>query len=61
MEISLEVVCPYCYQITCVEVDSSQFQLQFIEDCQVCCRPIKFTIRCKGGEITDYFADREMS
>jgi len=56
---TLEVICPYCHQVTCVEVDSRHKSQHFIEDCQVCCRPILFTIECEDGEVASYSADRD--
>ena len=38
------VMCPYCGEGTDVEVDISAGAQQYIEDCQVCCRPIEFVI-----------------
>jgi len=32
--------CPYCSESISVLVDDSQPQQNYVEDCQVCCRPI---------------------
>lgn len=32
--------CPYCGEAISVLVDDSLSQQRYIEDCQVCCRPI---------------------
>lgn len=32
--------CPYCGEIISVLVDDSVPQQQYVEDCEVCCRPI---------------------
>lgn len=32
--------CPYCGEKITIIIDCSQLPLHFIEDCQVCCRPI---------------------
>jgi len=42
--ISLEVQCPYCWEKIDVIVDNCGEDQQYIEDCQVCCRPINFHI-----------------
>ena len=39
------VQCPYCWQSFDLLVDCSVDQQEFIEDCEVCCRPIVFTVR----------------
>lgn len=37
---SLDVACPYCGEPICLVLDPSAGALRYIEDCQVCCRPI---------------------
>jgi hypothetical protein len=39
-----EIQCPYCGEVITVLVDCSVASQEYIEDCQVCCRPIYFTI-----------------
>ena len=40
-EISEQVIsCPYCGQAISILVDDSLPEQQYVEDCQVCCRPI---------------------
>ena len=41
--------CPYCWQSLEVEVEETAGSLEFVEDCQVCCRPIVFTWRGASG------------
>lgn len=36
--------CPYCGEYLCVLIDHQDAAQQYIEDCQVCCRPIVFVI-----------------
>jgi len=38
------VSCPYCGERIDVLVDPSVPQQNYIEDCQVCCRPIVFDV-----------------
>jgi len=38
------ITCPYCGEIINVLIDSSSMEQQYIEDCQVCCRPINFLV-----------------
>jgi len=42
--ISLEVQCPYCWEKIDIMIDHCGEDQQYIEDCQVCCRPINFHI-----------------
>ena len=39
------VYCPYCGESLEITVDTSVGQQDYIEDCQVCCKPIQFRIR----------------
>jgi transcription elongation factor Elf1 len=45
--------CPYCGERIKILIDSSDIDQQYIEDCQVCCKPINFLIsESMNGEIT---------
>lgn len=37
--------CPYCGESITVLIDCSVDEQQYIEDCEVCCRPIEFHLR----------------
>lgn len=43
--------CPFCGEPISVVVDHSIGEQEYIEDCQVCCRPIVFLVRAhsEGG------------
>lgn len=50
--IEQSVSCPYCGEIIEVLIEASEFQQTYIEDCQVCCRPINFDVSTSlEGEI----------
>jgi transcription elongation factor Elf1 len=36
--------CPYCGETIRVFIEPSDMDQQYIEDCQVCCRPINFSV-----------------
>jgi len=38
------IQCPYCGETITVLIDCSEEDAQYIEDCQVCCRPIGFHV-----------------
>ena len=42
---SAHIDCPYCGEPFEITVDSAVGQQEYIEDCQVCCKPIQFRIR----------------
>jgi len=42
------IQCPYCWEMIEILVDCSVESQQYIEDCQVCCRPINIAVTMKG-------------
>lgn len=38
------ISCPYCGEMITILVDDSLPEQQYIEDCQVCCRPIMMSV-----------------
>ena len=46
------ISCPYCGESIDVLIDPADLDQQYIEDCQVCCKPIIFlVIETMQGEI----------
>lgn len=41
---SVEIQCPYCGESIELLVDDSAGDQRYIEDCQVCCRPITVAV-----------------
>jgi hypothetical protein len=37
-------MCPYCGEFIEIEVDCSEDEQSYIEDCSVCCRPMSIDI-----------------
>lgn len=48
--------CPYCWEEISVLLDPSVSQQTYIEDCEVCCRPIEFQVNFEEGELTQFEA-----
>jgi len=44
------IYCPYCGESIEVQVDTSVGDQAYIEDCQVCCRPIELNLMVAGAE-----------
>ena len=44
------ITCPYCGRVVEVLVDPSVPFQEYVEDCEVCCRPITLTISVEGEE-----------
>ena len=38
-----DIGCPYCGEVITVLLNPEDVGQEYIEDCQVCCRPIEFT------------------
>lgn len=50
--------CPFCGEQNHTDFDRSNLNSSYIEDCQVCCRPIKITVHESDDSLT-VFADRD--
>jgi len=44
----IEITCPYCGESFETGVDASAGSTSYIEDCQVCCRPMEIQLRVSG-------------
>ena len=54
------ISCPYCGEPNRVLLDPQEAGHSYIEDCQVCCRPIVFLISMSEGEIVaDVYAEND--
>lgn len=43
------IYCPYCGESIDVLLNPEDVGVDYIEDCQVCCRPIEFHLREESG------------
>jgi hypothetical protein len=55
------VGCPYCGEVLQVLIDHQDIGQEYIEDCQVCCKPIVFSVRVDelGGVIVSVRDENE--
>jgi transcription elongation factor Elf1 len=44
------IACPYCGEQISILVDTSLPEQQYVEDCQVCCRPIELNVIVDADE-----------
>lgn len=51
--------CPYCGEPIEILIDASIPDQQYIEDCQVCCRPITLTVSVDRDEVVQVRASGE--
>lgn len=45
------IQCPYCWEMISILVDPSVAEQEYVEDCQVCCRPVLLNVCCENQEI----------
>ena len=46
--------CPFCNADISVLIDSSIPQQNYIEDCEVCCRPLEINLTIENGELMSF-------
>ena len=54
-----EVTCPYCWESFVLLIDGSVDEQEYVEDCEICCRPIDFVISIDDSERTFAEARRQ--
>ena len=42
--VEVAVQCPYCWEEITLLIDASIEMQDYVEDCEVCCRPIDFSV-----------------
>jgi len=53
------LTCPYCGELISILIDDSVSEQCYIEDCEVCCRPILFNITVRADGDLDVIANAE--
>ncbi len=48
--------CPYCWEEISMLLDTS-ISSSYIEDCEVCCHPIKVNTSFTDGDLTFFYAE----
>ena len=48
--------CPYCGENISILIDLGVAEQEYIEDCEVCCRPIEVSLRSDDGTLTEFNA-----
>ncbi|WIG56460.1 MAG: uncharacterized protein OJF61_002248 [Rhodanobacteraceae bacterium] len=49
---SVSATCPYCGEPIELLVDASAGSSSYVEDCQVCCRPMQVDVEVDGGQVS---------
>lgn len=52
------LICPYCWESITMLLDLSVRGQAYIEDCEVCCRPIQVRYETHRGALTRFDAER---
>lgn len=50
--------CPWCWQTVTMVLDLSDPSQDYVEDCEVCCRPIRIRVQAEDGELIGFEADQ---
>ena len=50
--------CPYCGESITILIDLSVDSQTYIEDCEVCCRPMEIRYKVRDGDLEDFAAER---
>ena len=54
------IQCPYCGESFAITLDASAGSQSYIEDCEVCCRPIEVRVAFDAeGELSDILVRRD--
>jgi hypothetical protein len=48
--------CPYCEEEISIVLDTSVARQTYIEDCEVCCRPVEVSYVVEDGELVKFNA-----
>lgn len=59
MEVEQSFSCPHCAAEVSVLLDASAGGQSYVEDCEVCCRPMRLSYDVENGEIAGFSADAE--
>jgi Cysteine-rich CPXCG len=51
MLVATTIFCPHCGEPLEINVDTSQGSHETVEDCQVCCRPMRLIVACEPGDL----------
>lgn len=55
----VEIDCPYCGERLSLLVDCSVANQEYIEDCQVCCRPISLQVMVSAAGVPQVSVRRD--
>jgi hypothetical protein len=59
MQEEAQITCPFCWETLTILLDLSLPEQDYIEDCQVCCQPIRITYTSNDGAISSLNAEQD--
>ncbi len=51
------VTCPSCWETVSLQLDLSGEDQDYVEDCAVCCHPMRITYRTENGDLIDFHVE----
>ncbi len=54
-----QLMCPYCGESIELVVDIAEGDAEYIEDCEVCCRPMTVIVTVAGEDLVDVRVQHE--
>lgn len=48
-----DATCPHCWEIINLTLDLSVPEQSYIEDCPVCCKPLRVSYAARDGEVDE--------
>lgn len=52
------VTCPHCWEEISLVVDTSEERQDYVEDCPVCCHPMRVIVLAADGELVSCEVER---
>jgi hypothetical protein len=59
MQEEAQITCPFCWETLNILLDLSLPEQDYIEDCQVCCRPIRIHYISNDGVLLSLKAEQD--
>ena len=59
MQEEAQITCPFCWETLSILLDLSIPEQDYIEDCQVCCRPIRIRYTSVDGVLASLEAEQD--
>lgn len=50
--------CPFCLESISMLLDLSSGGAHYVEDCEVCCRPIQISFQVEEGQLSEFTAEK---